>query len=450
MRYFITMASLYLVLLFINLLVSHTTATYFIRDIGSHPLGHYYWFIGVYGFFFLLFGLFGNRMASSTESLKILKADTLALIAIFSILFISKQGKEYSRFIVVLYFLFNLLLPLYIYFLKRKLLRLPWLQEDILVICDTKGLETVRSWFCEEETFGFTIKRKIISQNSAEVEKEIIEIGKHHDFHGVIVARESATMDETFSSLEMLQQRFNRIIVLPKLSNAPLINAEIIGSITHKGVAFSLKNNLLHPLDRAIKYSFDFTLALIITIAIMPILIIIYLLLLIKTKANPIFTQKRIGKGGKEFSIYKFRTMRVDADKALQELLKRDPKAKAEWESEHKLKIDPRVTSIGAFLRKTSLDELPQLYNVLRGEMSLVGPRPIVQDEIKKYGEYFHYFSEVHPGITGLWQVSGRNDITYDERVQLDVWYVRNWSVDLDIVILLKTIDTVLRRKGSY
>jgi len=140
--------------------------------------------------------------------------------------------------------------------------------------------------------------------------------------------------------------------------------------------------------------------------------------------------------------------MQIDA--ILEEMLESDPAKKLEWEREFKLKDDPRITKIGQFLRRTSLDELPQLYNVFQGKMSLVGPRPIIEDEIEKYGEYFDYFTAVKPGITGLWQVSGRNDISYEERVRLDVWYVRNWSMELDIMILVKTAAIVLARKGSY
>ena len=450
MRYFISMASIYIFFLFINLLVSHTIATHYITNISSHPLAQYLWFLSVYTLFFLVFGLFGNRIASSTESLKIVKADTLAIITIFSILFISKHGEEYSRFIVISYFLLNLLLPIEIYLAKKRLLKYQWLQEKIVAVCDTKGLEKIKSWFGEEENFGFTIDSVILITSTDEVPKAIDDIENSAEHYAVIVAVESATMDETFCWLEALQQKFNRLLVLPKLSKVPLVNAEIIGSVSQKGVAFSIKNNLLHPLDKAIKNIFDFTLSLIITVLLLPILFVVYLSILIISRTNPIFKQERIGKGGKPFHIYKFRTMRVDADEALDKLLESDEDARVEWEREHKLKDDPRITPIGDFLRKTSLDELPQLYNVLRGEMSLVGPRPIVESEIEKYGEFFHYFSAVSPGITGLWQVSGRNDIEYSERVQLDVWYVRNWSIDMDTIILMKTIDTVLRREGSY
>jgi undecaprenyl-phosphate galactose phosphotransferase len=127
-----------------------------------------------------------------------------------------------------------------------------------------------------------------------------------------------------------------------------------------------------------------------------------------------------------------------------------DPRARAEWERDFKLKDDPRITPIGDFLRRTSLDELPQLWNVLKGEMSLVGPRPIIEEEVERYGDQVGYYLETRPGITGLWQISGRNNIGYDDRVALDSWYVRNWSIWYDLVILVKTIAVVLRGKGAY
>lgn len=168
------------------------------------------------------------------------------------------------------------------------------------------------------------------------------------------------------------------------------------------------------------------------------------------TKGHPVFVHERIGFEGRRFRVYKFRTMYIDANERLEELLETSEESRRAWERDYKLKDDPRITNIGNFLRKTSLDELPQLINVLKGEMSLVGPRPITEDEIAKYGDYFEYFTAVKPGITGLWQVSGRNDIEYEERIQLDVWYVRNWSIELDIQILIKTVLVVLGRKGSY
>ena len=142
--------------------------------------------------------------------------------------------------------------------------------------------------------------------------------------------------------------------------------------------------------------------------------------------------------------------MCVDAKEKLEQLLANDPEAKAEWEKDFKLKNDPRITKSGAFLRKTSLDELPQIFNVLKGEMSLVGPRPIIRDEMIRYGEYIDDYLMVKPGITGMWQVSGRSDTGYKERVQLDSWYVRTWSVWLDVMLLWRTMKIVIKCKGAY
>ncbi|MBD8955249.1 MAG: undecaprenyl-phosphate galactose phosphotransferase WbaP, partial [Streptococcus lutetiensis] len=159
---------------------------------------------------------------------------------------------------------------------------------------------------------------------------------------------------------------------------------------------------------------------------------------------------KRVGQGGKEFPCYKFRSMVPNAQEALEVYLKENPAAREEWERDFKLKDDPRVTRIGKFLRKTSLDELPQLWNVLVGDMSLVGPRPIVRDEIVKYGDYINDFYLVPPGITGVWQVSGRSDITdFEEVVALDMKYIQNWSISEDIKIIAKTFGVVLKREGS-
>jgi lipopolysaccharide/colanic/teichoic acid biosynthesis glycosyltransferase len=142
--------------------------------------------------------------------------------------------------------------------------------------------------------------------------------------------------------------------------------------------------------------------------------------------------------------------MAQNADHVLRGCLMSNPELRQEWERTHKLRNDPRITTVGRFLRRTSLDELPQLWNVFKGEMSLVGPRPIVQDEVARYGANFDLYTKVRSGLTGLWQVSGRNDTSYEERVKLDTFYVRNWSVWLDLCILFRTIGTVLLRKGAY
>lgn len=163
-----------------------------------------------------------------------------------------------------------------------------------------------------------------------------------------------------------------------------------------------------------------------------------------------IFRHRRIGRNGEAFDCLKFRSMVPDADRVLRELLEQHPELKAEWLRDHKLRDDPRVTGVGRFLRRTSLDELPQLWNVIRGEMSLVGPRPVVREELLRYGRHLHRYLAGRPGVTGLWQVTGRNDTDYRRRVVLDVYYVRRQSVLLDLYILLKTTHVVLGGSGAY
>jgi Undecaprenyl-phosphate galactose phosphotransferase WbaP len=180
-----------------------------------------------------------------------------------------------------------------------------------------------------------------------------------------------------------------------------------------------------------------------------PLMIFIALAIWVNDRGPIVFRQTRIGRGGQEFYCLKFRTMVVDADERLAHLLQTDPHAAAEWERDRKLRNDPRITAMGRFLRKTSLDELPQLINILRGDMSLVGPRPIVRAEVIKYGDAFTEYQRVRPGLTGLWQVSGRNDASYDERVRMDSEYVRTWSVAGDIRIVLLTFPALLG-KGAY
>jgi Undecaprenyl-phosphate galactose phosphotransferase WbaP len=166
---------------------------------------------------------------------------------------------------------------------------------------------------------------------------------------------------------------------------------------------------------------------------------------------GPLFYRhSRIGKDGRMFRMLKFRTMVIDADVVLEEYLLKHPELRLEWEESQKLKNDPRITRIGKFLRRFSLDEVPQFWNILKGQMSAVGPRPIVANEVRFYKGVFTLYKRVSPGLTGLWQVSGRNDTKYDERVHFDEYYIRNWSIWLDVYILIRTIWVVIRRKGAY
>ncbi|RCW87400.1 MULTISPECIES: sugar transferase [Phyllobacterium] len=199
-----------------------------------------------------------------------------------------------------------------------------------------------------------------------------------------------------------------------------------------------------------LKRGFDIAGALAGLIALSPLFLLIALLVRLSDGGSVFYGHRRIGRGGSIFHCLKFRTMVEDGDGVLASYFAANPDARAEWEATRKLKDDPRVTRVGAVLRKLSLDELPQIINILQGHMSIVGPRPVVHDELENYGNAAVFYLKSRPGLTGLWQVSGRNDVSYDSRVQFDRHYVENWSLKLDLHIIIKTVPAVCMARGSY
>ena len=213
---------------------------------------------------------------------------------------------------------------------------------------------------------------------------------------------------------------------------------------------FEVRNGLMLGTLRSIKWAIDWSIAATVLLLGLPLMLVIAAAVKLTSPGPVIFRHTRIGRHGRKFKVWKFRTMRTDGDAILREHLARNPEARAEWDRDHKLRDDPRVTPLGRFLRKTSLDELPQVVNVLNGDMSLVGPRPIVTDEVWRYGNAIRHYTAVKPGITGLWQVTGRNDAGYEDRVQLDLFYIRHWSPWLDLYVLAKTVVALVSRNGAY
>lgn len=239
------------------------------------------------------------------------------------------------------------------------------------------------------------------------------------------------------------------VSVAPPPMGLPLYGATVVGIFRHDTSLLKLQNNLNNAKSRFIKRATDIIFGLTCIVMLLPVFLVISFL--IKRDGGPVlYKHRRVGVDGKEFDCLKFRSMLVSGNGVLEKFLDDNPSAQNEWKSTRKLKNDPRVTPVGRYLRKTSLDELPQLWNVMRGEMSLVGPRPIVSEEVGLYREYLPYYLTMTPGMTGLWQVSGRSGTSYNERIRLDVWYSRNWSLWHDLVILVKTVQTLLRRHGAY
>ena len=242
--------------------------------------------------------------------------------------------------------------------------------------------------------------------------------------------------------------RIPHLLVVSNLSELPSLwsTARSCGGLN----GMELRNGLMLVLPRLVKRAIDVVVTSAALIFAFPLFAFLAALVKLTSSGPMFYGHKRLGLQGLPFLAWKFRTMYSNGDAILKEHLANNPDAREEWDRDQKLRDDPRVTGVGKILRRLSLDELPQLWNVLKGDMSLVGPRPIVNAEIEKYGRVFHLYTGVKPGITGLWQVSGRNDTTYEQRVRLDQYYVRNWSPWLDVYILCKTVSVVITREGAY
>lgn len=349
---------------------------------------------------------------------------------------------------------------------KRSLVALGgWFRPMVIIGWGENAIETALA-FEDETLMGFTLTAFLIPLGKekfahnianrfgktvpcislgANPESTLEQLGNPH----IVLALEQGGIDAYQEMVLQLGRRNQHMQVVPSLRGLPLYGMEASHFFAHEVLLLTVRNNLARRLPQFVKRCFDLFVALAIIIVGFPFLAVIALKVL--GTGRPIFYgHKRVGQDGKTFKCYKFRTMAPDADKLLAELLATSEEARVEWARDFKLKNDPRITSIGHFLRKTSLDELPQLWNVLVGEMSLVGPRPVVTAELERYGNQVDYYLEAKPGVTGLWQISGRNDVSYETRVYLDAWYVKNWSLFNDIVILFRTVKVIFRREGAY
>lgn len=265
----------------------------------------------------------------------------------------------------------------------------------------------------------------------------------------VIVALDLEDFKASKDFVDRLSSAHAAVDVVLPLRGLPTRRSYRSRFINHDLTVMRVRRDLDARFQSAVKRAFDVVVVSGILLFLAPLFGI--LSLLVASSGGPVFfAHERIGRHGKPFKCLKFRSMAVDAKERLEEILRTDPAAAEEWRLNRKLKNDPRVTKIGAWLRKTSLDELPQLINVLRGDMSLVGPRPVTYDEVLEYGEHRVFYMQNRPGITGLWQVSGRSDVDFQRRVHMDAFYVQNWSLMRDIIILFMTARVVFDREGAY
>ena len=417
------------------------------------PNTYFYVWIPAVFIFFLFYTGAHKRIVPFFEIIKnTLCATFYAAVATIFILYLIHSINDVSRFFVITFFIMSFILICIMHqILVSVFNKLDILKEPVLFIGANRTTDTIIDYLKHNNCFGVRVVDIIDGNFTDNYKRDLektIDVIVNTKVKTVVIS--SASTDKMAKIVTDIQPLVKNIIFTPNLINIPIANLSINKLPIENIVLLTIKNNLALRRNRIIKYVFDMVLTIIGTFCISPILLCIALWIYKDSPGPVIFKHMRVGKDGKEFPCYKFRSMCVDAKEKLEELLKNDPQAREEWDRDFKLKHDPRITKSGAFLRKTSLDELPQIFNVLKGEMSLVGPRPIIKEEMKRYGSHIDDYLMVKPGIAGIWQCSGRSDTTYQERVQMDSWYVRNWSIWLDIMILWQTLKAVFAKKGAY
>lgn len=370
-----------------------------------------------------------------------------------SSLFATRATFVFASFVIAIF-----LLPLTRSRLRLLLGRTNWWGFATLVCGHDAAVVSVYQWLTENRRLGLRPLGVIASPAALEFDKETpgylgdwpeaSRIADREDAYWAVMVEPPESKDDITSIIEQFLGSVPQVFVVSQLTGMPdhwnrhQVNEGLEGLL--------VEHHLMLPVQQMVKRAMDLAIVAAVGLLLAPLFIALAIIIKLTSKGPVFYGHERVGRGNARFRAWKFRTMIDNAEDLIEDYLNENPGLRDEWERTHKLKQDPRVTAVGRFMRKWSIDELPQLWNVLTGEMSAVGPRPIVPNEIVKYGEHFEIFCSVLPGMTGLWQVSGRNDTTFDERIRLGVYYIHHWSPSLDMYLLVRTAKTVLFTKGAY
>ena len=350
------------------------------------------------------------------------------------------------------------LMPMMRKWLRKLLGQTSWWGFPTLVCGHDAAVVSVYQWLCDHRRLGLIPLGVVADPRKLEIDEETpgylgdwsearALAEQRHAFWAVMVEPPESNVEVT-ATIEQHLGNVPHVLVVSELTGMPdhwnrhQLNEGLEGLL--------VEHHLMLPLQQIVKRCMDLAIATTAGLLLSPLFLAMAIIIKATSRGPVIYGHERVGRGNSRFRAWKFRTMVDNAETKIEEYLNKYPELRDEWERDRKLKNDPRVTAIGRFMRKWSIDELPQLWNVLKGEMSAVGPRPIVPNEIESYGEHFEIFCSVLPGMTGLWQVSGRNDTTFEERIRLGVHYIHRWSPWLDLYLLGRTIKTVLFSKGAY
>ncbi len=391
------------------------------------------------GLLFVLFvlinfslGLYTKRNDFWEELRRSYMSAFLLLISIVMILFVTKSTEEFSRTFYILMFL-NLLwiMPLGRITCKKLLYVSGLWHINAFLVGNAQQVEKLKkdlaiNWYLGYQSVDSIKKAKIVFIATREMKVDILE-----------------------KLIHKYKRCVKEVILIPYLHNISFANSEIIDLRIGRMSFINIQNQLFITKNIYIKKIAEFLLILLMLPVIVIVMLIISIFIKLDSRGSIFFKQKRLGEDGRIFKCYKFRTMYENSDAVLSDYLKQNPEEIENYETYHKYKNDPRITNIGALLRQSSLDELPQIINVFKLEMNLIGPRPYMINEEAKIGEDVETILHVKPGLTGLWQISGRNNLDFFERVELDVWYIQNWSLWLDFIIFIKTFVVLITRKGA-
>lgn len=435
-----------------NLLITYTT--YHID-----PIYQYFWVPLVYMAFILYEGLYGKRMLIYQMMKKLFRASLGGTVFSIILMFLTQVAGDVSRFYVILYTAISFALLCFIrVILSKWMKRSEAFQIPVLIVGAGKTGEVMARQIQNDTGMRYRIvgfledhepydKSCNILGGFTDMERVIRETGVQY----VIIAAPGIPQTQLSALIYQAQTLVRNVGVVPNLVAVPMSNVTAESFFDAKIMVLRINNNLAMRRNRIFKYVIELFMTMVGIVLISPLLIWLAYKIHKDSEGPIIYSGVRVGQNGREFKCFKFRSMYMNSDEILKKYLNEHPEKREEWEVYHKLKgYDPRVTPIGETIRRLSLDELPQIFNVVRGEMGLVGPRPYLPQEVKDMGEARDTILLVKPGITGYWQTSGRNEITFEERLHMESWYVCNWDVWIDFMLLWRTIKVVFNHKGAY
>jgi undecaprenyl-phosphate galactose phosphotransferase len=407
-----------------------------------------YYLLVVYLLVFAYEGLYSKRLVLWEEIRRILRGTLLATALVILALYVTRAYVLSRSVVLVAMLLSFVVLPVARTLAKQLIITLRLWSKPILIVGSDRNAqvlsaELTRNWRLGYQVAGVVDPGLLAGQDSAQIRFLL----RAHRAESFVLSDASVGRDMAAKLLQGDRSASDELMIL--LDSSTLQSSGVEVEQLESLLLMKYRYNLLQPVNFTLKRALDILATAVLLIVLSPLMALIALLVRASSAGPVFFVQERIGKAGRRFGCLKFRTMWQDADQRLEKLLAADDAVRAEWMKYSRISRDPRVTGVGRLLRRLSLDEWPQLWNILKGKMSLVGPRPYMPRELEKIGSFLEVITRVRPGLTGLWQVSGRKETAFDERLLLDEYYVRNWSLWLDTVILLRTVRAVLQARGA-